>query len=684
MELIELHALNGPNYWSTQHPQLIVLKLRCESGTLNDELLKRLKLKFPGIQSLSQHAPEAVMQVALHLQSLSDMRCEFGYCTKANNENEFYITYEYCVEKAGLYAAQCSIDIISQLLEEKDPFLDTYVKTLHQHRKDGLIGPTTNYILDEVRSRRIPIRFMNAGSLIALGHGRRQKKIRTAVTDGTSAIGLELAGHKEETKAVLMQANVPVPKGIIVNSKEELAQRLNEVRFPVVVKPLDGNHGRGVTTNIYDLDRALFGYDIASRISEDVIIEEFVEGEDHRFLVIDYKLVAVARRSPASVTGDGKSTIAELIAEENKDPRRGTNDSCVLAKIVVDEVTKKILSEHQLQLDSILKPGEKLVLKDTANISAGGTATDLTNVVHPYNKFLVERIARIFMLDICGVDIMTRSVEVPITRETGAVIEVNAGPGIRMHSDPQKGTERNVAKPIIDMLFPDGGRGVIPIIVLLGSKNVAETIQLISKAAQASGIRAGYNGPEGIFIHGQQIKKGNCSDQENALNVLFDPMIDLAIIPCEEKDLKYSGLSFDACSTCAIMDCISEGDEFNKEQSLERLAAVVSSVVAEKGYLILDTEDPLTEMLVCEKCKVALFSEHKNAKRIKMHLEQGGIACYIENETLFLARNSVTREIGNFKSLSSDQKKMIMVALLAMTVNDFKKEAIVEALQQFN
>jgi cyanophycin synthetase len=670
MEILELHAINGANYWSIQHPQLIVIKL--QHGLKQDEtdrLLKLLNEDLPAVQCPSRDLPTMVLETALYLQRISDIPCSFGYCKKALNANEDLIVIEYHVERAGIFAAQAAVKVISDLNDGKETVLENYVAELRDLVKDDNIGPTTNYILNEVRSRNIPIRFLNAGSLVALGYGNRQKKIRTAVTDSTSGVGMELAGDKEETKNILEQANVPVPQGIIVTSKENLLKGLAKVKFPLVIKPLNGNHGRGVTTQIYDEERALFGFELASKISREVIVEEFIPGYDHRFLVINYKLVAVAMRKPAFITGNGVNTIAELIDEENKDPRRGNDDSCVLATIVVDNITSRILAEKKLELNSILEKGQELILKDTANISAGGTAVDVTDIIHPYNKFMVERVAKLFRLDICGVDIMTTSVDIPITRETGAVIEVNAGPGIRMHSDPQKGVKRNVAAPIVDMLFPKGYER-IPIIAVGGSNYKTEVIRLISELIQKSGLVSGYNSADGIVVNGYKLNNNNCADQKAALSVLFDPMIDIAILNCEDKDIVYSGLSFDTCDTCLIMDPLITLNEFKTREDGLKLRSVLTGATSKKGYVILNANDDLFDELSERSGSLALFTSGAQNDRIKHCLTQGGTSAFFEDDALIVCRNSESREIGKFPDLLPDQRNILAAAALVMTVND--------------
>jgi cyanophycin synthetase len=642
MKIIETNIISGLNYWSQQVESLISLKVETEAfENINLERIRKLYSALPDSYLRTEvithtNVGDMLGVICTELQSLAGMPCNFSIFKKIS-ETTAYIVYEYMIEKAGIYTGEAVIETISAFVSGKDQSIEEIIDRLKQIKKDYGLGATSGYILNEVKSRNIPIRHMDAGSLVALGYGSHQKKIRTAVADTTSGIGIEMAGDKEETKNILAQANVPIPKGIIVNSEEELRTRINEVKFPIVIKPLNGNHGRGVTTHIYDIDRALFGFNIASKISEEVIVEEFIPGDDHRFLVINYKLIAVAKRSPAMITGDGKSSILKLIEETNKDPQRGKEDEHVLSPIVVDAVTDKILSEKQLGLATVLKDGETLILKDTANISAGGTATDLTDLVHPQNKFMAERIAKLFGLDICGVDIMTTAVDIPITREIGAVIEVNAGPGIRMHSNPQNGIERNVAAPIIDMLFPKGNSFTIPIIAVTGSKNKTNVIAQIAKLFVGSGKVVGYNCEDGIYIDGYQLKQGSCTDKKSLEDVLFDPMIDVAVLECKDSVIFSSGLPFKECDISIILDSKSDQIEF----SSPNLRSVVGTSTKHTGYCIVNADDKnLLGLTKSWNCHVVLASEFQDNEAIHEHKENGYLVGVIETDKIAIYKDN--------------------------------------------
>jgi cyanophycin synthetase len=327
-----------------------------------------------------------------------------------------------------------------------------------------------------------------------------QRRVQATVTSQTSNIGVELAGDKEDTKFILSQAEIPVPKGEIIRSESGLKDAVDYLKYPLVIKPIDGNHGRGVTTDIRTWDQAVVAFESAKKISSSVVVEQFIKGEDFRILVINYKLVAAAKRLPARVIGDGISTVQQLIDKTNADPRRGYGHEKVLTYITIDDITRKLLTIKGYSLDSVIAKDEILVLKDTANLSTGGTSVDVTDIMHPSVVFMAERISRLIGLDICGIDYMCEDITKPQSEIGGAVIEVNAGPGFRMHLAPAEGLPRNVAAPVIDMLYPPGKPSRIPIIAVTGTNGKTTTTRLLAHMAKLKGFTVGYTTTDGIYI----------------------------------------------------------------------------------------------------------------------------------------------------------------------------------------
>lgn len=706
MKIISTQVMRGPNIWSKRKQHLIVLKadlgkLRDYPGPQQAQLLKQLVKSLPSLKEklhpeapMHTDIPQMIRHVATELQELAGMSSDYGKTEPAGDKGEYYIVFSYEVEKAGLYAGHAAIEILSCLVRQEPVNTERYITELERLKEKYALGPTSAYILEEVKRRGIPFKRFPDTSLITLGYGCRQKMIRTAVADSTSGLGIEMAGDKEETKRILADAGVPVPRGLLVSDEEELKSSLSTMRFPLVTKPLDGNQGRGVTTHIHNLEQALFGFRMAKKISDTVIVEEFVDGSDYRFLVIDYKLVAVSKRTPAMVTGNGRFTVRELIEEANRDPQRGHTAAHVLAPIKVDEITQKILSEKQLTLDSVLPAGEDLYLKETANISGGGTATDVTDEVHPFNVFMAERIARLFKLDICGIDLMHTDVGIPLTRETGAVIEVNAGPGLRMHTNPQHGKARDVASPIIDMLFPSYDSFRIPVVAVTGTNGKTTTTRLVAHLAKQAGYRVGYTTTEGVYIQGHLLIAGDCTGPVSAHAVLFDPTVNFAVLECARGGILRSGLGFDSCDISIVTnvseDHLGLGGIHTLEEMAEVKSVVPKSTVA-GGHAILNADDDLVFNMHHElQCRIALFSTDPSNRRIRQHIDNGGLAALAENGRFVLwhqQRKIVVDEVAKVPLTMGGKAghmiKNILPAMLAAFIQGIHIENIRAGLRMF-
>ncbi len=701
MEIIELKVMRGPNYWSEKHNNLIVVELDANGieslepiniSSFSDRvenmiaLIEKRQKKSSGIHYAgeSSNIPGAILNIALIIQGLEWPQDAFTQLTKLKGKERYRLVFTYEIEKAGIFAAETAVTIVKALIED-EPYDIMY--DLDEMEDIKFIygpGPTSGYLLNEVKRLGIPFKRFGRSSLVTLGHGIRQKKIRTAVVDTTSALGLEIAGDKEETKDLLISASVPVPKGILVTDKERLKDEIKKMRFPLVTKPLNGNHGRGVTTDIRNMEQLLFGWDIAKRIGEEILIEEFIPGNDYRFLVINFKLVAIAKRTPAMVTGNGKATIQQLIDEVNVSPLRGDGPEHILAPIRVDAITKKILNQKKLTLESVLPPGETLFLKDTANISTGGTSTDVTHLVHPDNVFMAERIAKLFNLNICGIDLIATDIGIPVTRDVGAVIEVNAGPGLRMHTDPNSGgVTRNVASPIIEMLYPKPSFAIIPIIAIVGSEKEITGKYIASVAGQA-GCRYGHCSANGIDLNGYRLTTEDCTDYYGNQKLLFDPMIDFAIVECNESDIWHNGLAFNKCDISVIAGDSKTDKSVPSNISAIKLAAVITQCTSETGYAVLNADEKATEELQQNlKCNIALFSKQTDNERIKKHRETGGMAAVMEKNgiAVYVGKDEVS--LSAIKLEEKTNVMNVLPAVLAGFIRDFREADIVAGINEY-
>ncbi|MFT6827084.1 MAG: cyanophycin synthetase [Roseivirga sp.] len=715
MNIREIQALRGPNYWSIRRHKLIVMVLDLEdmeqrpTNTI-DGFLDRLKTMFPTMYEhrcsvgtaggFFERVEEGtwmghvIEHIALEIQSLAGMEVGFGRTRGYGEEGVYSVVFAYTEEEVGRFAARASVKIAEALIKGVDYNLAADIQEMRETRERVRLGPSTGSIIAEAESRGIPWIRLNKYSLCQLGYGVNQKKVQATVASTTSNIAVEIACDKEDTKFLLEQAEVPVPKGKIVRSEGGLEDAVKYVGYPLVVKPINGNHGRGITTNVQNWEDTLVAYHAAKKISNSVIIERYIVGDDYRLLVINFKLVAAAKRTPAHVVGDGKSTVQELINIVNSDPKRGYGHEKVLTVIEVNDLTLGILKEKNKTLDSVIAKGEVLVLKDTANLSTGGTAEDVTDIVHPYNIFMAERIARIIDLDICGIDLMTTDIGQPLPETGGAVIEVNAGPGFRMHLDPAKGLPRNVAGHVIDMLYPPGSTSRIPIVAVAGTNGKTTTTRLIAHMARMKGYKVGYTTTDGVYIQNRLLVTGDCTGPNSAEFVLKDPTVDFAVLESARGGLLRAGLGFKHCDIGIVTNVASDHLGLKGINTIEQLAkvkGVIPETVFPNGYAILNADDDLVyDMRKNLECNVALFSLDEINPRMIQHAKSGGLAAVYENGYITICKGEwkmrVTKAIN--VPLTYEGKAVFMIqnvlpAVLTGYIRGFSIEDIKVSLESF-
>src|SRR5690348_1207369 len=665
MKIIEIKILRGPNYWSIRRPKLIQMKLdlqEMEDVPTNkvDGFKERLQSLLPSLYEhrCSEGVPggflsrvaegtwmgHVIEHVALELQTLAGMDMGFGRTRSTGKHGEYYIVFDYMEEDAGVYAAKAAFNLVSSLIHKTQYNLEADVQKLREIREDTRLGPSTGSIVEEAEKRGIPYIRLNKHSLVQLGYGVHQKRIRATIASTTSSIGVDIACDKEETKNLLSAAEVPVPKGIILYSNDTIRRAIDEVGFPFVIKPVDGNHGKGATTNITTYQQAERALEAARKYSRSVICEKFITGFDFRVLVVNYKFICAALRTPASVRGDGKHTIQWLIDETNKDPRRGYGHEKVLTQITIDDFTQKMLDEKGYTLDTIPQKDELVLLKPTANLSTGGTSTDVTDEVHPVNIFLAERIAKIIGLDICGIDIMASDLKTPLPENGGAVLEVNAAPGFRMHVEPAEGIARNAAEPVVEMLFPKGSDGRIPIIAITGTNGKTTTSRLTAHICKTAGYKVGFTTSDGVYIQNQLMMSGDCTGPKSAEFVLKDPTIDFAVLECARGGILKNGLAFNKCNVAIVTNVTADHIGLGGIDTLEQMAKlkqVLPETVVPTGFAILNADDDLVyKMKNNLTCNIALFSMDENNPRIKEHCNKGGIAAIYENEYITILKGN--------------------------------------------
>lgn len=656
MKIVEIKALRGPNYWSVRRGKLIQMKLDLEEMEQRptnkiDGFRENLEKLLPSLYEhrCSELKPggffervdegtwmgHVIEHVALELQTLAGMDMGFGRTRGTGKEGEYYVVFDYMEEAAGIFAAKSAFRICEALIEGKSYDLEKDVQTLRELREETRLGPSTGAIVEEAAKRGIPFIRLNKSSLVQLGYGVNQQRIRATIAGTTSCIAVDIAGDKDDTKNLLEAAEIPVPKGSIIRDAEDLKDAIDSIGYPCVLKPLNGNHGKGATTNIVNFEQALVALEAAQKYGRSVICEKFITGFDFRLLCINNKFICAALRTPAAVTGDGVNTIQWLIDETNKDPRRGYGHEKVLTSIKVDGFTTKMLEDKGYTLETIPSKGEQVLVKPTANLSTGGTSTDVTDEVHPSNIFMAERISKIIGLDICGIDIMAPNLKVPINENGGAVLEVNAAPGFRMHIEPSEGIARNVAEPVIDMLFPKENTGRIPIIAITGTNGKTTTSRLTAHIAKTAGYKVGYTTSDGVYIQNQLMMKGDCTGPQSAQFVLKDPTVDFAVLETARGGILRSGVAFRHCDVAIVTNVTADHMGLGGIDSIEQMAkvkSVVPETVYKHGYAILNADDDLVYDMRKElKCNVALFSMDENNPRIVKHCKDGGLASVYEN-----------------------------------------------------
>ena len=715
MKIIDIRAMRGPNIWSIWRHKLIVMKLDLEEYEEKPTnhikgFYERMKAMMPGLYDhrCSEGRPggfyhrveegtwlgHVIEHIALEIQTMAGMDTGFGRTRGAGPVGVYNVVFAYFEESVGKFAAEESVKIALAIAEDKPYDLEATVQKMREMRERVRLGPSTGALVEEAAKRGIPYIRLNHRSLVQLGYGINQKRIQATVTSNTCMIGTDLAGDKEMTKKLLDESGIPTPKGEIVYNEQELERALNRIGYPVVLKPIDGNHGRGATTNITNFEDAVQALEAAKVHSRAVIVERYITGLDHRMLVINYQFVAAAKRTPAAVTGDGKSTIQQLIDKVNADPRRGYGHEKELTQIAIDKDTRQILQKRELTLESVLPQGEELYLKTTANLSTGGTSTDVTEFVHPHNIFMAERIARIIGLDICGIDVMTTDLSQHLSETGGAVIEVNAAPGFRMHIAPTEGLPRNVAEPVIDMLYPPGVSARIPILAVTGTNGKTTTTRLLAHIMRTNGSKVGFTTTDGVYIQNRMVQKGDCTGPVSTELVLRDPTIDLAVLEVARGGILRAGLGFHNCNIGIVTNISADHlglKDINTVEDMAKVKAVVVESVLPEGYSVLNADDDLVyAMREKVDSKIALFSLDENSERIQKHCNRGGIAAVVDNGYVSIRKGNWNLRINRVHNIpltldgrASFNIQNILAASLAAYLHGVKIEELKVALETF-
>jgi cyanophycin synthetase len=716
MEFRKILTLRGPNVWAN----FPVLEAWVDLGQYNDSCSNeiagfndRLKGWFPTMiehrcsvgerggffQRLDRGTyPAHILEhITIELQSLCGSEVGFGRARAIDEDAGLYrVIVEYEEEELAKACLLAGREILLAALNGRDYDVPFKLAELRSLGHDIRLGPSTRSIVEAAKKREIPVRRVNGQNLVQLGYGARQRKIWTAETDQTSSIAEAIAKDKQLTRQVLQTVGVPTPDGRTVSSPEDAWEAAEEIGLPVVVKPQDGNFGRGVATNLYTREQVMKAYELAKPEGDGVIVERYAEGSDFRLLVVGDKLVAAARREPANVIGDGQRTVRELVEIENRNPLRSDGHATSLSYLPLDGLSIEVLASQGLTTECIPAAGQRVLIRRNANLSSGGTATDVTDFVCEEIASRAIDAAKAVGLDICGIDMIVKDVSKSLEAQGGVVVEVNAGPGLRMHLAPSSGTPRPVGEAIVDMMFGEGRTGRIPIVAVTGVNGKTTTTRLCAHIFRSLGRRVGMTNTEGIYFDGRRIESGDCSGPQSAQKVLANPLVDVAVLETARGGVLRAGLGFDRCDV-AVVTNIGEGDHLglggvNDLVMLAKVKRVIVDVVPPHGFAVLNAADPLVATMA-EHCKggVIYFAISPENEIIQKHRSLGGRAVFIKRDFVVLAEGDVEIPLIALPHVPvthggriSFQIENVLAAVAAASALGVPRDSIRTALETFS
>lgn len=655
LKILQTTVYRGPNIWA----RMPVIHYVLDIGELED----RPTNKIPGfyehitemLPSLYDHGcslgrPGGFLQrmregtwmghvlehVALEMQNLAGAEVSRGKTRSTEKRGVYNVIFQYEQEDVGLAAGQMALRVLNHIIYNAEPDVDFVLE--HEEKVIRLAerlayGPSTGSIVQEAIRRGIPsLRLDPRRSLVQLGHGKYQKRIWATVTSETANIAVDIAGNKELTLRLMHEIGIPVPRSLVVRSEDEAVRQAERLGYPVVIKPLDGNHGRGVFINLTSEEeiREFYPSCLAEARGDRIIVETFVPGKDYRILVVNNQVVAVAERVPAHVVGDGVHTVQELIDITNSDPRRGVGHEKILTRITVDSQTMEVLERDGRTLETVPAKDEFVQLKLTGNMSTGGTSIDRTDDIHPDNIEIARQAAMVVGLDIAGIDFLTEDIAESAREHGGGIVEVNAGPGFRMHTNPTEGHPRHVARAVVDMMFPRGGETRVPIVAVTGTNGKTTTSRMIAHIMKVSGRTVGLTTTDGIYIDGRQIKSGDMSGPTSARMVLKNPTIDYAVLETARGGILRSGLGFDRCNIGVVTNVAADHLGLRGVDTMSELAqvkAVVVSSVMRDGVSVLNADNEYcVNMTRVARGEIIFFSMNEENPVIQEHIRSKGRA----------------------------------------------------------
>jgi cyanophycin synthetase len=715
LRVSRLRAVRGPNFWRLAP----VIACDVTLGTLEDVpstdipgFNERLMAMMPTlrehpcsrgteggfVERLMQgtHLPHIMEHVALELQTLAGTDVSFGRVVESGDPGVWWLIVAYEEEEVGLQAMRETVRLVRACITGEPYDVREVVEDLHDLFESTRLGPSTGAIVEEAQRRGIPVRRLNSHSLVQLGLGANLRRVQAAMSDYTSAIGVEIAQDKDDTRRVLGAIGLPVPEGMTATTVDAALDAAREIGFPVLLKPLDASHGRGISGSITDEESVRAAFEVAKSFSRRVVVERFVTGRDYRVLVVDGRVIAAAERVPAHVVGDGQRTIAELIVEANCDPRRGKGHSRTLTRLPADASTDAFLKTQGLDQAHVPAAGQQVFLRATANLSTGGTSIDRTDEMHPDNVTACEMAAGVVGLDIAGIDVLSPDITVPF-RENGAVIiEVNAAPGLRMHTHPSEGSPRNVGAPIIEMLYPPGQPYTIPVIAITGTNGKTTTTRLTAHLFRQTGKTVGFTTTDGVYLQDRLVMEGDMTGPFSANIILSNPTVEVAVLETARGGIIRAGLGFDECDVGVVLNVTADHLGLRGINTVEQLAevkSVVPAVVKREGHAVLNADDPLVyAMRDRSGGDIVLFStlpEGENAL-FEDHIERGGIGARIEDGTFVIRRGRLRIPIATEREVplmmggaARFQRQNVLAAIATAYVRGVRYDTIRAGLLSF-
>jgi cyanophycin synthetase len=581
-----------------------------------------------------------VTEVALAVQLTIGCSVEFADVCETNRPHIFRLVVQYDEEEVGKLALGLAVEILNGELQNES--FGQRFQGLRESFQNLRLGPSTRSIAEAAKARGIPVRRLTEGNLVQMGQGKFQRKIWASETDQTSAIGEAIAQDKNLTKSLLSACGVPVPEGQVVQTADEAWQVAQLLGTPVVVKPKNGNQGRGVSVNLASKETVCAAFSTAKAEDKVVLVERYIPGQDYRFLVVGNRVVAAARRQAPAVVGDGRHSIAQLVEETNRDPRRGEDHATALSKLRLDDIGLEVLQEQGLTPASIPPPGQLVTLRRNANLSTGGTATDVTDEVALDVSARVVEAAQLVGLDVAGVDIVAPRVDQPLELSGGAIVEINAAPGLRMHISPSSGKARAVGEAIVSSLFATGQSGRVPVVAVTGTNGKTTTVRCLAHVLRGLGLRVGMTCTDGIYVDDRRIDTGDCSGPRSARTVLSHPQVEAAVLETARGGILREGLGFDQCDV-AIVTNIAKGDHLGlggieTEQQLANVKQTIVRAVASKGSAVLKASDPLV-VAMAQHCpgNVIFFERDGDHPVMVAHRRQGGCTVFVRDRQIVVA-----------------------------------------------